>query len=78
MWLMGVNISINYASVCFFPLGCYIRQSRVFPFFLNHVSLTLTRTCPNIYCVDLRCLLGLGGGNYLVLLAVDGYRLDST
>ena len=51
---------------------------KVFPYFLNHVSLTLTRTCPNIYCVDLRCLLGLGGGNYLVLLAVDGYRLDST
>ena len=29
MWLMGVNISINYASVWFFPLGCYIPQSRV-------------------------------------------------
>ena len=26
---MRVNISINYASVWFFPLGCYIPQSRV-------------------------------------------------
>ena len=29
MWIMEVNISINYASVWFFPLGCYIPQSRV-------------------------------------------------
>ena len=31
MWLMGDNISINYASVLFFPLGCYIPQLRVAP-----------------------------------------------
>ena len=29
VWLMGVNISIICASMWFFPLGCYIPQSRV-------------------------------------------------
>ena len=33
MWLMGVNISINWASVWFFPPGCYIPQSRVLTVF---------------------------------------------
>ena len=29
MWFIGVNISANCTSMWFFPLGCYIRQSRV-------------------------------------------------
>ena len=29
IWFIGVNISANRTSVWFFPLGCYIRQSRV-------------------------------------------------
>ena len=50
MWLMGVNISINYASVWFFPLGCYIRQSRVLQDLLNTAGGTQTSTaqfCPS-------------------------------
>ena len=29
MWFIWVNISANCTSMFFFPLGCYIRQSRV-------------------------------------------------
>ena len=29
MWFIEVNISVNCTSVWFFPLCCYIRQSRV-------------------------------------------------
>ena len=35
MWIMEVNISINYASVWFFPLGCYIPQSRVQKYYIR-------------------------------------------
>ena len=65
MWFIGVNISANCTSMWFFPLGCYIRQSRVLLLPLVRDLLLVMVYSKHTCFVDVPWCVGAGGGAFV-------------